>query len=258
MKNIDSHSHVRGESIYLDDIPLVQGTLFACVFDSPVAHGKLKSADTSEAERSEGVVSVITAKDLIGENQIGGIVPDEPLLADGEVHFQGMPIAIVVATSEELARKAARKITADIERLEPITDPRIAAANGSLIVPPKKFVLGDTAAAFVNCEHVFEGRADSNGQEHLYIETQGAYALPMENGGLKVFSSTQGPTAVQRAVCRVTGLPMHQVEVDVQRLGGGFGGKEDQANAWAAICAVAAQLTKRSVKYALHAWKICE
>jgi len=252
MKNIDSKSHVRGESVYLDDIPLVHGTLFACAFDSPVAHGKLKSVDTTEAEKSEGVIRVITAKDLIGENQIGGIIPDEPLLADDEVHFQGMPIAIVLAESEVLARKAAKKITADIEQLEPVTDPRIAAANNDLIVPPKKFKLGDTDAAFIRCEHVFEGRADINGQEHLYIETQGAYATPTENGGLRVYSSTQGPTAVQRAVCRVTGLAMHEVEVDVQRLGGGFGGKEDQANAWAAICAVGAQLTKRPVKYALH------
>ena len=252
MKNIDSKSHVRGESIYLDDVPLIRGTLFACVFDSLVAHGKLKSINTSEAEKSEGVVRIITAKDIIGENQIGGIVPDEPLLADDEVHFQGMPIAIVVATSEELARKAAKKITAAIEPLEPITDPRAAAAKGEIIVPPKKFKLGDTDAAFANCEHVFSGRSEQNGQEHLYIETQGAYAVPTEGGGLKVYSSTQGPTAVQRAVCRVTGMQMHQVEVDVQRLGGGFGGKEDQANAWAGICAVATQLTKRPVKYALH------
>ena len=252
MKNIDSKSHVRGESVYIDDIPIVHGTLFACVYDSTVAHGKLKSIDISEAAKSEGVFRVIVAKDLIGENQIGGIIPDEPLLADDEVHFQGMPIAIVLAESEELARKAARKITADIEPLEPVTDPRVAAANNDLIVPPKRFKLGDTDAAFIRCDHVFEGRADVNGQEHLYIETQGAYAIPTENGGLRVYSSTQGPTAVQRAVCRVTGLPMHQVEVDVQRLGGGFGGKEDQANAWAAICAVGAQLTKRPVKYALH------
>jgi len=252
MKNIDSHSHVRGESIYLDDIPVVRGTLFACVYDSPVAHGKLRSVDTSEADRSEGVIRVITAKDLIGENQIGGIVPDEPLLADGEVHFVGQPIAIVVAETEELARRAVKKIKAKIEPLEVVTDPRVAAANENFIVPPKKFVLGDTAAAFKNCAHVFEGRTEQNGQEHLYIETQGAYAVPTENGGLKVYSSTQGPTAVQRAVCRVTGLPMHKVEVDVQRLGGGFGGKEDQANAWAGICAVATQLTKRPVKYALH------
>ncbi len=226
--------------------------MFACIFDSPIAHGRLTAVSTNEAEIGEGVVKVITAKDLVGENQIGGIIPDEPLLADTEVHFQGMPIAIVVATSEELARKAAKKIKVEIAPLEVVTDPRVAAANGDLIVPPKKFKLGDTEAAFKNCGHVFEGRTETNGQEHLYIETQGAYAVPTENGGLRVYSSTQGPTAVQRAVCRVTGLAMHQVEVDVQRLGGGFGGKEDQANAWACICAVAAQLTKRPVKYALH------
>ena len=252
MKNLDSKSHVRGESVYLDDIPLIQGTLYACVFDSQVAHGKLKSIDVRAAAMSEGVVKIITAKDIIGENQIGGIIPDEPLLADGDVHFQGMPIAVVVATSEELARKASKKITADIEPLEPVTDPRIAAANRDLIVPPKKFKLGDARSTFQTCEHIFEGRTEQNGQEHLYIETQGAYAIPTENGGLKIHSSTQGPTAVQRAVCRVTGLAMHDVEVDVQRLGGGFGGKEDQANAWACICAVASQLTKRPVKYALH------
>ncbi len=252
MKNIDSHSHVRGESVYLDDIPHVAGTLFACVFDSPVANGKLVSVATSEAEKSEGVYRIITAKDLIGENQIGGIVPDEPLLADGEVHFQGMPIAVVLAETEEQARKAAKKITAEIDPLPVVTDPRVAAANGDLIVPPKRFVMGDAAAAFDTCDHIFEGRTEQNGQEHLYIETQGAYAIPTENGGLRVYSSTQGPTAVQRAVCRVTGLAMHQVEVDVQRLGGGFGGKEDQANAWAAICAVGTQLTRRPVKYALH------
>ena len=251
VRNLDSKSHVRGESIYVDDIPVVQGTLYACVFDSPVAHGKLNTINTGEAEASRGVVRVITAKDIIGENQIGGILPDEPLLADGEVQFQGQPIAIVVATSEEFARKAAKKITADIDPLEPVTDPRVAAANGDLIVPPKKFLLGDTDKAFYRCEHVFEGRADINGQEHLYIETQGAYCVSTESG-IKIYSSTQGPTAVQRAVCKVTGLAMHEIEIETQRLGGGFGGKEDQANAWAAIVAVACQLTKRPVKYALH------
>ena len=77
MKNLDSKSHVRGESVYLDDIPLLEGTLFACVYDSNIAHGKLKNLDASEAEKSAGVVRIITAKDLIGENQIGGIFPDE-------------------------------------------------------------------------------------------------------------------------------------------------------------------------------------
>jgi xanthine dehydrogenase large subunit len=252
MKNLDSKSHVRGESVYLDDVPLLQGTLFACVYDSPVAHGKLINIDISEAEKATGVVKIVTAKDLIGENQIGGILPDEPLLADGEVHFCGMPVALVLAESEEQAHAAAKLIKAEIEPLEIITDAREAQAKNELIAPPKHFKLGDSENAFRSCEYVFEGRTDSGGQEHLYIETQGAYAIPTEHDGLKIYSSTQGPTAVQRAVSRVTAIPMNLIEVDVTRLGGGFGGKEDQANAWAAVCAVGAQLTKKPVKYALH------
>lgn len=252
MKNIDSKSHVRGESVYLDDIPLIQGTLFACVFDSPIAHGKLKSVDVSEAEKAPGVMRIITAKDLIGDNEIGGILPDEPLFADTEVHFCGMPVAMVLAETEEQAHAAAKLIKANISPLEIITDEREAQAKGELIAPPKRFKLGDSETAFETCEHIFEGRADVNGQEHLYIETQGAYAVPTEQGGLKIYSSTQGPTAVQRCVSRVTALPMNLIEVDVTRLGGGFGGKEDQANAWAALCAVGTQLTRRPVKYALH------
>lgn len=252
MKNTDAYTHVRGESVYLDDIPLVQGTLFACVLDSPVAHGRIELLDYAEALLEPGVIRVILAKDLRGENEIGGIIHDEPLLADQEVHFAGMPVAIVVAETDTIARKAVSKIRLEISPLEIITDPRIAYEKGELIIPPKEFRLGNTETAFAACDYVFEGRADINGQEHLYIETQGAYTLPTEGGGLKVYSSTQGPTVVQRAVARVTGLPMHLIEVDVTRLGGGFGGKEDQANAWAAICAVATQLTGRPVKYSLH------
>ena len=81
MKNIDSYTHVRGESVYLDDIPLVNGTLYAAVFDSPVAHGKIISLDTSEAAAMKSVIRIFTAKDIPGENQIGGIIPDEEFLA---------------------------------------------------------------------------------------------------------------------------------------------------------------------------------
>lgn len=252
MKNIDSYSHVRGESIYLDDIAVLQNTLFAACFDSPIAHGIIKSLDITEAEAIEGVVKIITAKDIKGQNQIGGIIQDEPLLADHHVHFCGMPIALVVAVDEHTARKALKKIKVEIEPLEVITDPRIAAAKGELIVPPRKFKMGEVENVWKDCTYIFEGITESNGQEHLYIETQGAYTIPTEQGGLKVYSSTQGPTAVQRAVSSVTGLAQHQIEIDVTRLGGGFGGKEDQANTWAALCAVATQITKRPVKYSLH------
>ena len=133
-----------------------------------------------------------------------------------------------------------------------ITDPREAKEKNELIVPPRSFILGDVDTAWEQCTHIFEGVAESNGQEHLYIETQGAYAIPQENGALKVYSSTQSPRATQQASCKVTGLSMHQIEVEVTRLGGAFGGKEDQANAWAAMCALAADILKKPVKYSLH------
>ncbi len=249
---IDSYTHTRGESIYLDDIPEISGTLFGACFDSPVAHGVIRNLDLSDALRSDGVVRIFTSQDIPGRNQIGGIVEDEELLAESKVHFCGMPIAFVVATSEESARLAIKKIKVSIDPLPVITDPREAKEKNELIVPQRTFKIGDTASSFRKCDYVFEGRADSNGQEHLYIETQGAYVVPAENGALKIYSSTQGPTAVQRACCKVLGIPMHQLEVDVTRLGGGFGGKEDQANAWAALCALAAFHLKHPVKYALH------
>jgi len=252
MKNIDSYTHVRGESIYLDDIPLQAGTLFAAAFDSPIAHGKIKKLDTGEAEKMEGVVRIFTAKDIPGENQIGGIIPDEELLATGHVHFCGMPIALVVAGSEAQARAAVKKIKVDIEPLPVITDPREAKEKGELIVKPRTFRLGDVDTAWQQCEHVFEGVAASGGQEHLYIETQGAYAVPQENGAIRIHSSTQGPTAVQRTTARVLNIPMHKVEVDTTRLGGAFGGKEDQATTWAVLCALATYYLKKPVKYSLH------
>jgi xanthine dehydrogenase large subunit len=252
MKNIDSKTHTRGESVYLDDIPLLQGTLFGAAFGSPIGHGHIKKLDVSVAEKIQGVIKIFTAKDIIGENQIGGIVPDEVLFAEHGVDFCGMPIAFVVAETEDAARAAVKKIIVEIEPLPVITDPREAQAKDQLIVPPRTFLLGDVANAWEQCEYIFEGVAETNGQEHLYIETQGAYAIPQENGGIKIYSSTQSPRATQQASCKVTGLAMHQIEVDVSRLGGGFGGKEDQANAWAAMCALATRILKQPVKYSLH------
>lgn len=252
MKNIDSYTHLRGESVYIDDIPLQQGSLFAAVFDSPLAHGIIRSLDTREAAAVPGVVRVFTAADIPGENQIGGIVPDEELLAGNQVHFCGMPIALVVAETEEAARVAVKKIKAEIAPLPVITDPRVAKEKGELIIPPRQFTLGDTETAWSQCTHLFEGRADCNGQEHLYIETQGAYAIPQENGAIRICSSTQGPTAVQRTAARVLNLPMHKIEVDTVRLGGGFGGKEDQATTWGVMVALAAYHLKKPVKYCLH------
>jgi xanthine dehydrogenase large subunit len=250
--NMDIYRHVRGESVYLDDIPVLQNTLYAAVFDSPLAHGKIIAIDCSKAEKLPGVIKVFLAKDIPGQNQIGGIIPDEELLASTQVHFCGMPIALVIAEKESIARAATKLIVIQLEALPVITDPVIAKEKNELIVPPRTFKIGNVEDAWKDCTCVVEGKAITNGQEHLYIETQGAYAIPKENGQLLIHSSTQGPTAVQRTIARVLNLQMHQIEVDTVRLGGGFGGKEDQATTWAVLCALAALHLQKPVKISLH------
>jgi xanthine dehydrogenase large subunit len=250
--NTDIHQHVRGESIYLDDIPSTQGTLYAAVFDSPIAHGKIISIDIAAAENLDGVVKIFLAKDIPGQNQIGGIIADEELLASTHVHFCGMPIALVIAEKEIIAKAACKLIKISFEELPIITDPVVAKNANELIVPPRTFQLGKTEEAFKDCAHIFEGNTNTNGQEHLYIETQGAYAIPKEDGQILIHSSTQGPTAVQKTVAMVLHVPMHKIEVDTVRLGGGFGGKEDQATTWAVLCALATFHLQKPVKFSLH------
>lgn len=251
MKNIDTIGHVTGKSVYLDDIPTISGTLHAAIVGSAVAHGRIVKVDLAEALKLDGVEKIIMYNDIPGENQIGGIIEDETLLAEHEVHYQGQPIAVVVAQTERIARKAAQLVRIDYEELEPVTDPRVAKEKGLLLIPPRTFSMGNPDEVWNKCKFVVEDRVEIGGQEHLYIETQGAYAYPVEGGYIKVHSSTQGPTAVQKTVARVLGLPMNLIEVDVVRLGGGFGGKEDQASGFAAMAALAAHLTGKPVKLVL-------
>ena len=244
----DVFNHVTGKSVYVDDIPVMEGVLFVKVFDSPLAHGKIKSIDLSATLQLPGIVKIFSCKDIPGENQIGGIIPDEPFLADGEVHYCGQPVLLIVAENEDAAEDAMRQIKIEIEPLPVITDPRKAFSQGNLLSPSRTFKMGNTKEAFAACKYVFEGSAETGGQEHLYLETQGAYSYPLENDCVKVYSSTQGPTQVQRTIARVLGTGMNKVEVETTRLGGGFGGKEDQASSWAAMAAMVSWLLKKPAK----------
>jgi len=252
MKNIDSVSHVKGESIYIDDIPIQTGTLFGYVFDSPVAHATIKNIDFSIAENLEGVVRIFSYKDIPGKNQIGAIIKDEPLLAEKELHYIGQPIAFIVAETESIAKSASKLIKLEYTEKEIITDVKVAKEKKYFIMPPRTFRLGNTKTSFDKCEYVFKGEVSSGGQEHLYLETQAAYSFPMENGSIKISSSTQGPTSVQKIAASVLNIPMHKIELDVIRLGGAFGGKEDQATPWATMCALATYHLKKPVKISLH------
>ena len=251
LSNIDSIRHVRGESLFIDDVTLPEGVLYGYVYYSPIAHGKIQKLDFSSALKSEGVRGIFSAKDIPGENQIGGIVPDENLFAEGTVHFVGHPIALVVADSLIHARDAVKKIKGEFKKLPATFDPRQAAKKNELIIPPRTFEIGNVDQAWGNCDYIVEDSVESGGQEHLYLETQGSVAIPIEGGGIKIISATQGPTAVQRTAARVLALPMHKVEVDVARLGGGFGGKEDQATPWAVMAALAAYKLNVAVKLIL-------
>ena len=251
MKHIDAVSHTRGESQYVDDMPQPAEMLYAAVFSSPVMHGKIMALHVQDACSMDGIVAVLTSKDIPGENQIGPIIQDEELLASAEVCYVGQPVALVIGTSPEIARKGVRKITIDVEQLPAITDPKEAFSKGNIIGSPRTFILGDVEATWQKCDLVLEGVCDIGGQEHVYLETQRARAIPLEENNLCIYSATQGPSAVQRHAAKVLGLPGHSIEVDVKRLGGGFGGKEDQATPWACMAALAAWHTKKPVELVL-------
>jgi xanthine dehydrogenase large subunit len=145
------------------------------------------------------------------------------------VEYIGQPIALVVADTKRNAKKALKLIAADIEKLEPMMDPRAAAAAGQIHGKKRVQVNGDPDAAFGKCKHVFEGRLASGPQEHFYFETQRALAVPGEHDTIKVYASAQSPGAFHHHLAEVLGIPMHKVELDIRRLGGGFGGKEPTA-----------------------------
>ncbi|MCP4573612.1 MAG: molybdopterin-dependent oxidoreductase [bacterium] len=251
MRTDDLHLHVRGESTYVDDLPSPAGCLVALPVGSPEAHGRITKLDVGGALGGSEVVTVLTAADIPGQNQIGAIIQDEPLLAAEEVHHVGQPVALVLAESLAAARAARKQVVLEIDPLPAVLDPREAAAQGQLLQPARTFAIGDVDAAWESCAVVAEGRVETGAQEHFYLETQSALAVPQEDRTLLVHSSTQGPTAVQKAVSLALDVPMHAVEVDVRRLGGAFGGKEDQATPWACLAALGADHTRRPVRLVL-------
>lgn len=251
MKNYDQVQHVQGLSHFVDDLPIPEGTLFGAVFCSPAANGKITELISEEAKISKGIAAILSAADIPGQNQIGAIIQDEKLLTNDTLDFIGQPILLLIADNSYNAHSALKKIKIEYEEYEAVTSAREAFRKGDLICPPQIFSLGDVESAFKNCDLVVEGTAESGAQEHLYLETQGSLAVPSEGGGFKIFSATQSPTTVQRAVSKILNLPMNKIEVDVLRIGGGFGGKEDQATAWACLAALGSYITKKPVKLVL-------
>ena len=245
-----AHMHVQGCAPYIDDMPMHSNTLHVAFALSKIAHGKINSIDTSLAKNARGVHSILLAEDISHLN-IGPIRHDEPLLAKGEVLFCGQALAAVLADSHENARKAAALINSDITRLDAIVTVEQAMARNSFLDEPLEIHMGNAEEAIKEATHHLTGNLTIGGQEHYYLESQIALAIPTENKEVIVHSSTQNPTEVQHLVAHVLGIPQHSVEVITRRMGGGFGGKETDSSQLACICALFAQQTQRPVKVRL-------
>ena len=246
-----AHLHVAGEATYVDDIREAAGTLHAALGLSRRAHARIKSIDLDPVRAMPGVVAVLTAVDIPGENDCGPIVHDDPILADGLVQYVGQPIFAVIATSYDAARRAARSGVIEYDDLSTVLTPQEAKQRQSYVIPPMHLVRGKPAEAIAAAPHHLAGELYVGGQEQFYLEGQISYAIPKEDGCLHVHCSTQHPTEMQNVVAHALNLRFNQVTVEMRRMGGGFGGKESQSALFACVAAVAAQRLQRPVKLRL-------
>ncbi|MGQ0428385.1 MAG: xanthine dehydrogenase molybdopterin binding subunit [Gammaproteobacteria bacterium] len=246
-----AHLHVSGEALYTDDIPLPQGALHAAIGLSERTHARLRSIDLEAVRRAPGVVAVLTAADVPGENNHSPVAHDDPIFATDTVEYAGQSLFAVLATSVNCARRAARLARVEYEDLAPVLDAKSAVARESFVLPTRRLARGDPASAIAAAPRSISGSIATGGQEHFYLEGQVAAALPGEDGTMLVWSSTQHPSEVQRLVAHCLGWSAKDVVVQCRRMGGGFGGKETQPALLACIAALGALLTGRPVKLRL-------
>ena len=240
--------HVTGTAIYVDDLPEPAGMLHVHLGMSTRAHARIVSMDLSAVRASPGVVRVLTADDIPGENDVSPVVHDDRLFAQGEVYCVGQSLFAVAATSIAAARAAAAKAVVEYEDLPAAITIEDAAKADLKIEASQRMARGDAVAALEAASKRIQGRFAIGGQDHFYLEGQASLATPREEGDVHVWCSTQHPTEVQHLVARVLGRPDHAVTVEVRRMGGGFGGKETQASLFAAAAALVAVKTGRPAK----------
>jgi xanthine dehydrogenase large subunit len=251
LKHESAHKHVSGEALYTDDMPTPANVLHAYVGMSNKAHARINSMDLGAVLAAEGVHSVLTLDDVPGHTDIGPAFPGDPLLADGVSQFWGQPLFAVAASSYDLARKAALLAQVEYEELAADLSIEQGLANDSFVRPSHTQQRGDAAAALAQAANVLRGEFRMGGQEHLYLEGQASLVIPVEDGGILLYTSNQNPSEIQKLIAEVLDIPMHLVTVDMRRMGGGFGGKETNANQWACIAALLARKTGRPVKIRL-------
>ncbi len=246
-----AEGHVTGAALYTDDLV---GRYPGCLHGWPVqvmhARARVLAVHTAEALAIPGVVTVLTADDVPGENDVGPARKDETLFPT-EIVFWGQPVVWVLAETEEAAKQGALAVRVDVEPLPAITSIDAAIEAGSFHTEPGVIARGDAAEAMKRATHTLSGELRVGGQEHFYLETHASIASVDEAGSVLIQSSTQHPTETQEIVARVLDLPKNQVVVQSLRMGGAFGGKETQANPWASVAAVGCKKTGRPVRVRL-------
>jgi xanthine dehydrogenase large subunit len=251
LKHDSAHKHVTGQAEYIDDMPEPAGTLHGGLGLSDHAHAEIVSIDLDAVRAAPGVVYVLTAADIPGFNDVASTGQrDEPLLATDLVQFHGQPIFAVIAETRDQARRAARLAKIEYRDLPHWTDIDGARDNGApLVVEPMVLTRGEPQTELDKPPLRIQASMTIGGQEHFYLESHIAMAIPGEDDDITVWSSTQHPSEVQHMVAHVLGIANHAVTVQIRRMGGGFGGKETQGNQFAALAAVAAKKLNRAVKF---------
>ncbi|HKE30517.1 MAG TPA: molybdopterin cofactor-binding domain-containing protein, partial [Candidatus Angelobacter sp.] len=246
-----ARGHVTGEALYTDDLlTRFPNLLHAWPVLAPHAHARLTKLDVTPALAEPGVRATLTASDVPGEGDSGCARHDEPLFPT-EIVFHSQPVAWILGETLEAARLAAALVVAEYQPLPAILTIEDAIAAGSFHSAPMRIVRGDAQSSLTTSPHRIEGELAIGGQEHFYLETQSSIAWLDESGGVMVESSTQHPSETQEIVARALGLARNKVTVECLRMGGAFGGKEVQANPYAAIAALGAWKTKRPVRVRL-------
>ncbi|MCK0169852.1 xanthine dehydrogenase molybdopterin binding subunit [Aliiroseovarius sp. S1123] len=250
LKHDSAVKQVQGRADYTDDIAEPIGTLHAYLGVSTVTHGKILSMDLSRVRQAPGVVTVLTAEDVPGVNDVSPTGRhDEPVFPTEKVEYHGQPMFAVIAETRDAARRAAELADVEYEVLPHALDPVAAEKAGMpLVTDPLKLERGDVEAGFDAATHRISGQMIVGGQDHMYLEGHIAFAIPGEDDDVIVHCSTQHPSEAQHMVAHVLGVPNNAVVVNVRRMGGGFGGKESQMNLFCAVAALGAKKLNRPVK----------
>jgi len=239
--------HVSGKAFYIDDISESAGTLYGAIGWSKKAHAVIKKMNLDEVIKSEGVITVVTSKDIEGRNDVGPVYDGDPIFPE-KAEYYGQPLFAVAAKTTELARKAVLKAKISYETLKPITTIREALKKKSFVLKEKIIKKGEALKEIAKSANRLKGNFTTGSQEHFALEGQIAFVIPQEDNDFKIFSSTQHPSETQQIIAKMLNQKSNSITVETRRIGGGFGGKETQSFIFAAICTLLAKKTKCPVK----------